>query len=180
MAQTMRSLSEVEALLADNTSGNISPTDLRDALIATVQPGHGEIYITTPAATVLSDTSTWVDVAGTYTLSANAMNWDMNTNGQLRYTGAAGRVVHIAASCSFTVAGTNDIIEIEVAKNSVNLPASRVQRKVGTGSDVGSTALHGFTTVTTNDYITVEVRNITAAENVTFQTLNLFVMDMAN
>ena len=178
MAETMRSISELQTLLADNTVGAISPLDLRDAVVATVVPGHGEIYITTPAATVLSDTTTWVDVAGTYALTANAMNWDMNTNGQLRYIGAAQRAVHLAASCSFTVAGSNDVIEVELAKNSVNIAASRIQRKVGTGSDVGSTALHGFTTVVTNDYITLEVRNITASDDVTFQTLNLFCMDM--
>jgi hypothetical protein len=177
MVDTMRTLSEAYTLLADNEVGNISAQDMRD-VVKTLAPGHGEIYITTPAATTLSDTSTWVDAAGTYALSADVMNWDMNTNGQLRYIGAAQRSVHIAASVSFTVAGTNDIVEVVVAKNSVNIASSRVQRKVGTGADVGSTALHGFTTIVTNDYITVEVRNITAADDVTFQTLNLFCMDM--
>lgn len=175
----MRSISELQTLLADNTTGAISPQDLRDALLATIQPGHGEIAVTTPAATVLSDTTTWVQVAGTYALSAGSMNWDMNTNGQLRYTGAADRYCHIAASVSFTVDGSNDVLEVAVAKNGTVIAVSKVQRKVGTGADVGSTALHAFIDVTTNDYLTVVVRNVTEAADPTFSTLNLFVMDMA-
>ena len=179
MAETMRSIATLQSLLADNTVGAISPQDIRDAIIATIQPGHGELSITSTAVTTVSDTTTWLNGAGTYALSGNAMNWDMNTNGQLRYTNAAARVVHIAASVSFTTGGSNEIVELAVGKNGSPITPSIVQRKVGSGSDVGAVALHAFTNVTTNDYLTIMVRNITNTSNITLETANLFGMDMA-
>ena len=180
MADTMRSLSELATLLADNSTGNISPQDLRDALLATVQPGHGEISITSSAETSIAAVDTWYPASGTYALSANAMNWDMNTNGQLRYTGAADRVVHIAASFSMTAAGNNKNLSLAVAKNGTVLTPSIVNRQISTGADEGTGAVHAFTSVSTNDYLTVVVRNNTDSVNATLTTVNLFAMDMAS
>lgn len=50
MADTIRSLSELNALLADNTQEDISPQDLRDLMIS--QMVHGEIG-STGAATII-------------------------------------------------------------------------------------------------------------------------------
>lgn len=180
MADTMRSLSELGTLLADNAAGNISPQDLRDAVLATVQPGHGEIYISSSAETSIAGVDTWTDVSGTFTLSANAMNWDMNTNGQLRYTGAADRVAHIAMSFSMTAAANNKNISLGVAKNGTIITPSIVNRQIGTGTDEGTGAVHAFINMSTNDYLTAEVRNNTDAVNVTLTTINLFAMDMAS
>ena len=180
MADTMRSLASITTLLADNTTGAISPQDLRDALIATVQPGHGEISITSSAATTLGDTTTWVQVAGTYALSASAMNWAMTQSGRLYYTGAAPRDCHIAASVSMTSAGTNDVLEWAIALDGTPLTPSIVQRAIATGTDVGSTALHAFTAISNGSYLTVMTRNTSAAANTTATTLNLFAMDMAS
>ena len=179
MADTMRSLATLATLLADNTSGAISAQDLRDAVLATVQPGHGEIYVSSSSATTISTADTWTEVSGTFTLSSPAMNWDMNTNGQLRYTGAADRVCHIAASFSMTAAGNNKNISLGVAKNGTVLTPSIVNRQIGTGADEGTGAMHAFTTMTTNDYLSVVVRNNTDTTNVTLTTVNLFSMDMA-
>lgn len=179
MADTMRSLSTLATLLADNSAGNISPQDLRDAVLATVQPGHGEIYISSSAETSIAAADTWTDVSGTFTLSADNMNWDMNTNGQLRYTGAADRVAHIAMSFSMTAAGNNKNISLGVAKNGTIITPSIVNRQIGTGADEGTGAVHAFIAMSTNDYLTAEVRNNTDDVNVTLTTINLFAMDMA-
>ncbi len=180
MAQTKRSLSEIYALLANNSSGDISETDVRDA-IATIQPDHGEICITSSATTTISDTVTWVMANGTYSLSAAAviMDWDMNSNGQLRYTGTPDRVVHIATSFSITSSGTNKTYSLAIAKNGTVITPSIITRKIGTGSDIGTGALHGLTTVSTNDYITLVVRGDTDSTNVTLNLANIFVMGMA-
>ena len=177
MVDTKRTLTAIYALLADNTTGLISPQDIRDT-VATLAPGHGELSITASAATTISTADTFTAVAGTYALSGNAMNWDMNTNGQLRYTGTPDRVVHIANSLSFTTAGNNKVMEIAVAKNGTPIASSTVSRKTGTSGDVGSTAVHAFTSVSTNDYLTVMISNTTDTVDSTVTYLNLFAMDM--
>ena len=180
MAETMRSISELQTLLADNVSGDISPQDLRDAVIATVQPGHGEIYVSASAETAIVSSDVWYPASGTFTLSTPAMNWDMNTNGQLRYTGAADRVAHIALSFSMTAAANNKNMSVAVAKNGTVLTPSIVNRQIGTGSDEGTGAVHAFTTMSTNDYLTAVIRNNTDTTDATLTTVNLFAMDMAN
>jgi hypothetical protein len=180
MADTQRSISALLALLPDNTSGDISPQDVRD-IVETLRAGHGEIYVSSSAATSFADTTTWVEAAGTYTLSGNAHNWDENTNARLRYIGTADRVVHIAGSVSMTSSANNQVVEIGIGKNGTILTPSIQRRKIGTGTDVGALALHGFIDVTLNDYLSIMVRDTswTAAETVTLDLANLFAMSMA-
>lgn len=178
MVDTQRSLSAIQTLFADNTAGAISPQDLRDA-VETLRMGHGEIYVSSTAATSFTDTTSYVQAAGTYTFTAG-YNWAMDTNGQLKYTGAATRAIHIASIISMISNASNEVVDWGAAKNGTVLTPSITARKIGAGTDVGSTAIHGFTTVSTNDYISVVVRNEnwTGSETVTANRLNLFVMDM--
>ena len=175
---TQRTLAALDVLLADNTTGDIGAGDIRD-LVETLRAGHGEIAITSVLETVINTIDVYEPVNGTYTLSGNAHNWDMNTNGQLRYIGVAARVVHIASSVSFTTAGNLKLVKIRIAKNGTPIAVTEVQRHVSTGADVGSTALHGFIDVVTNDYISLEIANATDDTNITMETLNLFGMDVA-
>lgn len=167
MADTERTLTQLLALLPLNTSGQINPQDVRD-LTVTLALKYGDIYISTPAATTVSNTTGYFDVAGTYTLG-EAKQFDMNTNGQLRYTGTPTIEVLIFANLSLTVAGNNDIIHLEFRKNGSDIAGSDAVRKVGTGTDVGAMSIVGITEMATNDYLTIAVRNETAADNVTGQ-----------
>ena len=178
MPDTQRSIAQVKALLADNLTQQISAQDVRDFL-ETIRAGHGEISVTASAETTIAAIDTWTDAAGTFALSGNAMNWDMNTNGQLRYIGASPRVAHIAISFSMTTAANNKNVSIGCAKNGTIITPSIVNRLVATGADEGTGAVHAFIDVTTNDYLTVQVRNNTDNVNMTLTTVNLFAMDMA-
>jgi len=176
MAETQRTLASVLTLLADNTSGAISPTDLRDA-VETLRPGHGEIYISSSAATTLSDTTTWVEAAGTYTLSTSptAHWWAEATNARLNYTGVADSLAEVSASVSMTSGSSTQDIEIGIGKNGTILTPSIVRRKIGTGSDVGAAPIVAQVDVSTTDYLSIMIRNITAANNVTLDLANLCV-----
>lgn len=167
------------ALIADNTSRAISPQDLRD-FMETFRPGHAEIYVSTPAPTSFAEQSTWYEgTDGTYTLSANAMNWAETQNGRLYYTGTADRVVHIAMSFSVTASGNNKIFRLGIGKGGTVLAASPVRRLIATGADVGTGAAHGFVTISNGEYIVPMVRNDSdTTTTLTLQTCNLFVMDM--
>lgn len=167
-------------LVAGRAPSSVIPDDEIDDCFPSLRPGHGEIYVTTPVATSFSDNSTFVDAAGTWSASGLESHWDMETNGQLRYTHTEPRMVHIAASLSMVSNSNNQVIHVAVAKNGTVLTPSRLERKIGTGTDVGSTALHAFTSVVTNDYLTIQMydEDWTAAQTVTLQRANLFAMDM--
>lgn len=180
MPDTMRSLTTLGTILADNISGDITPQDLRDALLATVQPGHAEISITSAEATTLPSPDEWYAASGIFALTSPAMNWDMQTNGQLRYTGAAMRVCHIAFSFSLTAAGNNKQYSFGVAKNGAVLVPSILSVFKGTGASLGSSAAHAYTTLMPNDYLSIVVRGDTDTTAPTLLYANLFVMDMAH
>ena len=189
MADTVRTIAELQTLLADSTTGSISAQDLRD-FMETFRHDHGEISITGPVETVVSTTSDWVKVLGTTALSSGTqmrMDDASGTSNRLRYTGTTPRILHIAVSVSMTCASNNQVLELAVVKNGLvdaadiidtNSAASRIQRKVGTGSDVGATALHAFIPVVTNDYIELFGRNITSTANFTIETMNFVAIGM--
>lgn len=177
MADTKRTIAEMQALLADNGAKDINAQRIRDMLV-TLNPSHGELYLSSNAVTSITDQVSYFPVAGTYALRV-PMEWAMDVNGQLKYTGAPDQICHIAVSLSFTVASNNQTIDLTVRKNGTEITGAQQQRKVGTGSDVGSTALHTADRLSTGDYLDVAVRNLSSTANVTVLYLNLFVMGMA-
>lgn len=62
MADTVRSISAIQTLLADNTTGLISPQDLRDMLVSLDDSGWGQysdtVYTAAAPLSVLADTDT--------------------------------------------------------------------------------------------------------------------------
>ena len=179
MADTMRSLATLATLLGDNSSGNISAQDLRDALLATVQPGYAQGHIAASSATTLSDTSTWKQVEGTWTLDDNSSAWSMTTNGQFLYSGAAVREVNIVAAVSMTCAQNNQQTQWGIAVDGTVLTPSIIQRYVNTGADIGAAALVAHTDLSPGSYITLVCRNITAGNNITATFADVVITDFA-
>lgn len=176
MADTARIKSALAALFADNTAGAISPQDLRDFL-ETMHPSFGGLYFSTPAATTCTLAGTFYKAAGTTTVTA--VNRCSHTDNRITYTGDPSIHMHIAASMSFTTSGTNDIISVCISKNGTPQTGSEARRKVGTGTDVGSTALHWDVMMSTNDYLEVWVSNEdSAGTTVTLQNCYLFGLGM--
>lgn len=179
MVETMRTRAEMIALLADNVVGDIGEEDVRD-LLETLYMGHAEGYISAASATSFTDSASYVEPAGTWSLGVDVHNWSMPVNARFRYIGVADRIVHVACSLSMTSSNNNQTVWLGVGKNGTLWTPSAVKRKIGTGSDVGSTALHALVPVSTNDYLSVMVRNEswTTAETVTLDLCNMSVMDM--
>jgi hypothetical protein len=178
MADTKRSLADIYTLLADNTTGDISPQDMRD-IVKTLQPDHAEMYISSSSATTISDTTNYFDVEGTWALKSGASDWDMNTNGQLRYIGEADRCVFVWATGSMTTASSNQVLYLGIGKNGTDVSDADIHRKTGTGGDVGAAALTAILEVTQYDYVTLDVRNTTSAVDVTFETGEIIVQGIA-
>jgi hypothetical protein len=179
MTDTMRTLSALATLLADNETGAINPQDIRDAILATVQPGYAEMSVTASAATTHADTSTWSEVAGTWALTDASDHWAMAVNGRLNYTGAAVREVNISAAISMTAAGVNVVTEWAIGIDGVPLTPSIIRRKISTGADVGAAAVFGHADISPGSYISLMCRNITSATATTADLSNVVVTDFA-
>lgn len=178
MVDTRRSRTEIATLLADNGAGAISAQDLRDAF-ETMQSDHGEIAIDTPVETVITDSVTFFEAAGTYSASGYEDDWDMDVNGRLRYTGAPDRMVHVAASWSLTVDGNNKTMHVGICKNGAIVSRSVAQRKISAGADVGAGGCHALTSVSTGDYLSLGIKNVTDDTNATLLTASLLATGKA-
>ena len=179
MADTARTISALKTIFADNITGAISPQDLRD-LLESLRTGYGEMSITTATTTTFSDATSFVDInATTFALSSSALNWAMATDGQLDYTGTPARLAVVTATFSMT-GNTNDVLHFAIAKNGTAITSTTVQRKLGTGSDVGAASATGIISIVNGDYITLQCKNTswTASETVTIEALNLRVQDI--
>ena len=177
MADTQRSYSELIALLPDNSAGAISPQDMRDVVKSTVQP-YGSWYSTSSSGTVISGAGTYYK--GVVTASAVNSSSDVSTDsgGRLTYNGVADRHFHIAVSVSMTSSSNNQIVGLQIANTGTTLAHSTVRRKISTGADVGSTAIHADTMLSTGDYIELWATNETSASNVQLVNVYFFAMGM--
>lgn len=172
MADTVRTLAALKTLLADNTTGLISPQDLRDLLVSLI-PGHGSIYISAPAATTIAQAGTFVKAAGTTTAAHLDTAFDMPADNRLRYVGATAVHATVSVTLSFTCAGNNQDLAFQIHKNGDPVTGSHISVKIGTGTDERSTALHVDADLAQNDYLEVWITNATGTAAVTLTHLYL-------
>lgn len=177
MVDTPRTIAALQTLLPDNTTRAISPQDARDMLVS-VQIKYGDMAVSTSAATSITNTTDFFDVAGTYTLGENEQ-FDMNTNGQLRYTGTPSITVFFMATLSLTIAGNNQLIHTQVRLNEVNITGADADSFVGTGADVGVVSIVGITAMATNEHLEIAVRNETSTANVTGEEAHIIAIGVA-
>lgn len=180
MADTQRSVSAILALLADNSTGAISPQDIRDAFVSW-RMGMGQIYVADGdgAAVSISDSAVYYETTtSTWTLSSGGVWCDESAgNGRLTYTGTADVMVHAACTISFSVAGTNQDLYFRLGKNATPDPAAEVRTRVAT-SAVASTAIHLVTMMSTGDYLSLWARNTTSTADITLQVANMQFVTM--
>ncbi len=181
MTQTQRSVAQIYALLADNITEDISPQDHRDSL-ETWRVGHGQIYVPAAASAAIviaNNTDYFEATAPAWTLSAGGVFFDESAgNGRLTYIGVADVMLHLACTISMTSGVNAQVTHWRLGKNAVTDGAAEVQRRIGTGSAVGSTALHLIESMSQGDYVSLWVRNSTAANDITLEVANLQAVTM--
>jgi len=166
MAQTRRTLAQIWSLLADNTSEAISPTDHRDGLY-TLLTMAAAYYFDTPAQTSISGSGTPTLVSGATTALYTGDDWTISATNRATYTGTPTMLVVAVSAVSMTAAASSKDTSWYFAKSGVAITGSRSQRKIGTGTDVGSTIVVGITTVTTGQYIELFCANDSDTVNLT-------------
>lgn len=137
----------------------------------------GAFYVSSSAQTTISTINTPVKVAGTTTLSGSEfrVDDDSGTNNRLRYTGTKTRTFQITASISTTSPTSNVNFTWYIAKNGTVNANSGIQRKQGTGSDVGALAISWIEELSTNDYLELWVENNDGTSNVTAEKMTLLI-----
>ena len=182
MADTSRTVTDMASNLFQDSqaAGSITPQDLRDFL-ETCQVKQGSIYISTAGATTIAAQANVtpssltnmvaVETGGTFTLSTapTANEFDMNTDGQLRYTGTPTTNVFFTASVMLEIvtAAVDKELVFAVTKNGTIVTGAKTGGycpRVHTNSVPMS--ISGFASMATNDYLNLWVGNVDSTDNV--------------
>jgi hypothetical protein len=176
MAETIRSKADLLTLFADNVTEDVSAADLRD-LVESLHPQFGSISVSAALETTIANPDEWTKLAGT-TVAGVLRGFSMPSAGRLQYDGTPDIHTHLAASLSMTAAGNNKVTAFAIAKNGTVIASSEVRRKIGTGSDIGSTAVHADILASTGDYLELYAKNVTDSTNLTLDYAYLFALGM--
>ena len=138
-----------------DNAGNLTCNDVNAATPIATDPVRGALYVDTTLTNTANGTPAKVLGAGS-TTSITLNDVDENAVEQrLRYTGATTAWFRVSASVSCTHTVNNTILSFSFAKNGTNDANTTVNRKVGTGGDVGGVHLETVIQLQTNDYIEV-------------------------
>jgi hypothetical protein len=154
---------------ADNTTGDITPSDLR-VIIETLQPTYGSLSLASSAATVIAAADTFVIAGGTTMLDAHARHFEQSANFTFRYTGTVPVAAFVSGSLSITSASPNRLMRARLAKNGdpgdAESVATEAQRYIAT-SDLGSMSIGGHLSLDADDTVALYIANGTAVSDFT-------------
>jgi hypothetical protein len=182
MADTSRTVSDIATNLFQDSqaAGSITPQDLRDFL-ETTQTKQGSIYVSTAAATTISGQANVtpssltnmvaVETAATFTLSTapTANEFDMNTDGQLRYTGTPTTNVFFTASVMLEIvtAGVNKEFVMAVTKGGTIVTGAKIGGfSPATTTNSVAMSVSGYASMATNDYLNIFIGNVDDTNNI--------------
>jgi hypothetical protein len=177
MADTPRTLSALLALLADNTSGNITAQVVRD-LTVSLYPSRGQLELASGGAaeTTFASSGTYVPVAGTTALNTAVCTScvSMPANGQLRWEKASTHVLNAQATLEVLPAANNKRYTCTFAKNNVAIPGLALTAFYGNLRDnpVGI-YLSGLIPIAEDDIISVVIKNDSDTTAITASVLTL-------
>ena len=181
MADTSRTVTDMASNLFQDSqaAGSITPQDLRDFL-ETCQVKQGSIYVSTAGATTIAGQANVtansltnmvaVETAATFTLSTapTANESDMNTDGQLRYTGTPTTNVFFTASVMLEIvtSAVSKEMVMAVTKNGTIVTGAKTGG-MSPSVTVNSTpmSIAGYASMATNDYLNLWVGNVDSTDN---------------
>jgi hypothetical protein len=179
VADVQRTLSTLQGVFADNTANDISEQDLRDFLVSAA-PNAGHLYVSSSAATTVASSGVWYEAAGTWTLGS-ARNFSKSADNRLRYDGTPTQLAIVVAHFTLECGSSSQDARVALAKNGTVLNGADAKVFLGTtGSAPGQGCLVALTTVSTNDYLGVFVRNNTAANNLTLAHASIVALGLLN
>lgn len=106
MPDTKRSLSALQALLADNTAGDISAQDMRDVLVSTMLLNSLETSITTTATLAIGSMNVCSGTTSDYTITLPTASGNAGQFIGVRMSSALTKLVTIDGNASETIDGS--------------------------------------------------------------------------
>jgi hypothetical protein len=174
----------------DTTDSNITP-NITEGELACAWHGNvgipntfegGKALITVETATIVSATSTYYDLAGTWTAS-DLQHYDSPANGQLRHLGNTPR--EYKAIINVTIDGpANDEVSLRVVKwddsASTDVVVINQNRQINNlvgGRDIAIFNVATNVALDANDYIRLQVSNETTTGNLTAELDSFFIVE---
>ncbi len=145
----------------------------------------GAIGVTTELATLNSGVAVgeFVDVAATTWAATDLQHFDNPQNGEIRHTGNSPREYKVLISAT-AKSVANDVVTIRVLKwdNSASqfavvLDQTRVVNSLVGNRDVGFFEVNINTTLDQNDYVKMQVANLTAQNDVTIEVDSYMIVE---
>lgn len=174
MAETPKVLAALLAQLPDNTTGLISPEDIRDAVVS-LFPSRGQLDLTASAQTTFSGANVWTKLAGTTALdtSLGQDGFSQASNNELRATKAVNQVLLVTANIELTCASNNKTFGLTFAKNGTAISGIHISAILSNSNKGYGFSITGLIPTAANDTISVFIRNEGDTTAVTATSLTL-------
>lgn len=169
-----------------NLTPNIAASDLQSSWngnngLPNTFPG-GELTITVEVLTSIAVAGTFVDLLGTY-VSNDLQHFDEPANGQLRHLGSSPREYKVTGQVVLD-GGANDVAALKIvifrAATTSFEDAKTITRVINNlqgGRDVAYFTLEDNIILNVNDYVKIQVANISDTTNVTAELDSYFTVE---
>jgi hypothetical protein len=162
MAETPKVLSALLAQLPDNTNEEISPEDLRDAVVS-LWPSRGQLDYVAGGTTTFAASGTWTKLALTTVLDTAVCSSciSMPGNNEMRLLKAVAQVVLVTATVEVTSPSNNKTYSACIAKNGVALNTCHVTQKIESAGAAYTFVVTALVPTVQDDTLSIYVRNDT-------------------
>jgi len=181
MTQTRRTLAAVMANLPNNTTGQIRPVHVRDAVISVV-PVRGGYYMATDntTATSILQAGEWTHIAGVTTeiQVTDPCKFAMTGPNEATYTEGPPLILHFSATLGMESAAGNQAFSVAPEIGGQVLAPFRVPVFFTAQDRRESLTVLGQWPVESGDTFRLMVRNDTSDSNVTVGTMSVSLLGM--
>ena len=174
MSQTPKVLAALLAQLPDNTTGDITPEDVRDAVVS-LFPSRGQIDLSATATTTFAATATYYKLAGTTALddTLGEDGFSMPSSNELRCTKNVNQVVLYTANVEVSCGSNNKTFSMTFAKNGTAVDKFHISEKLSDSNSRYFFSLSALIPMSVNDTVSVYVRNDTDTTSLVTQNYTL-------
>ena len=172
MAQTERDNVVNRTNLADNTSGDISETDVRDALASMM--GYGSMVLTVSGApAVMNAVGTSFVLINVFdqiqakSIDVNLLGTDVVLSPDWKITFNSNGFYQVNFYCSFSSSQNNRLYSFSAFKNGAAIQPE-IDQIIGNGSDTQVVGGSGIAEFTAADFIDMRVKIDSGTANLTF------------
>lgn len=176
MVDTIRNVGQLQSLLADNITGDISAQDVRDFLVSALGV-YGEIYVANAAIAQATGVApaklTAFDTNGLGVGTTPDHTQDRITIPTPESAGVYLGIVQLAYT------GTaNTTFDFEIYLNGVGT-GRKFTRRLGAAADIGSGSVFGLVTLASLDFVEVWVSTPAGAASITVEDGQLILVRVA-